>query len=260
MVIRLYLSGWARKMSSYANFALYYDELTRNVDYAAIADFIHQLLREEGLDKGILLDAACGTGTLCEIFAAKGYDVIGADRSAEMLTQAMNKKVASGQDIIYLCQPMEELDLYGTVNAAVCTLDSINHLEGPAQVLRAFERISLFLEPGGIFIFDANTLYKHREILADNTYVYDCEDVYCVWQNSLEGDRVRIRLDLFEADGDSYYRAEEEFCETAYPKELLCSFLEQAGLSVVGIYDGYTENCPGEKTERLVFVARKKGQ
>ena len=244
-------------MSSYSDFAAYYDELTRNVDYEAMISFIHQLLREEGLDAGILLDAACGTGTLCEAFAARGYEVIGADSSAEMLAQAMNKKVASGQDIIYLCQPLEKLDLYGTVNAAVCTLDSINHLEGPEQVLRAFKRISLFLEPGGVFVFDVNTLYKHREILADNTFVYDCEDVYCVWQNTLEGDRVRIHLDLFEADGDCYYRAEEEFCETAYPAELLCSLLEEAGLSVAGIYDGYTREKPGEKTERLVFVTRK---
>ena len=175
-------------MSSYSDFAAYYDELTQNVDYERMAAFIHQLLLDEGIDGGILLDAACGTGTLCEAFA----------------------------------------------------------------------RISLFLEPGGVFVFDANTLYKHREILADNTYVYDCEDVYCVWQNTLEGDRVRIHLDLFEADGDCYYRTEEEFCELTYPAEQLCSMLEQAGLSVTGIYDGYTRKQPGEKTERLVFAARKR--
>ena len=245
-------------MSSYSDFAAYYDELTQNVDYERRAAFIHQLLLDEGRDGGILLDAACGTGTLCEAFAARGYEVIGADSSAEMLAEALNKKIVSGQDIIYLCQPLEKLDLYGTVNAAICTLDSINHLAGPEQVLRAFARISLFLEPGGVFVFDANTLYKHREILADNTYVYDCEDVYCVWQNTLEGDRVRIHLDLFEADGDCYYRTEEEFCELTYPAEQLCSMLEQAGLSVTGIYDGYTRKQPGEKTERLVFAARKR--
>ena len=247
-------------MSSYSNFAAYYDELTQNVDYEGMAAFIHRLLLDEGIGGGILLDAACGTGTLCEAFAARGYEVIGADSSAEMLAEAMNKRITSGQDIIYLCQPLEQLDLYGTVNAAICTLDSINHLAGPEQVLRAFARISLFLEPGGVFVFDANTLYKHREILADNTYVYDCEDVYCVWQNTLEGDRVRIHLDLFEADGDCYYRTEEEFCELAYPAEQLCSMLEQVGLSVVGMYDGYTWEEPGERTERLVFAARKREQ
>ena len=116
----------------------------------------------------------------------------------------MNKKILSGQDIVYLCQDMQELDLYGTVDAAVCTLDSLNHVNDLLVVQKILNRVSLFLNPGGIFIFDVNTVYKHQYVLGNNTFVYDCEDVYCVWQNTLEEEnRIKIHLDIFEQSGES---------------------------------------------------------
>ena len=121
----------------------------------------------------------CGTGNICEAFAKLGYDMIGVDGSEDMLAEALDKKVASGTDIIYLCQKMQELDLYGTVDAAFCTLDSLNHLNGIEELQAVLNRVSLFLNPDGIFIFDCNTLYKHQQVLANNTFVYDCAYVRC---------------------------------------------------------------------------------
>ncbi len=153
---------------------------------------------------------------------------------------------------------MQQLDLYGTINAAICTLDSINHLTIEADVIETFRRVSLFLEPGGAFIFDVNTVYKHREILADNTFVYDTPEVYCVWQNSLnEDDSVDITLDFFEEDDGAYYRSYESFSERAYPLSEIENWLSAAGLSVMHIYDELTQNDINDTTQRAVIVAVK---
>ena len=127
-------------MAGYGDFAYYYDLLTENVDYESRCEYICNLLAENGVGKGILLDLACGTGTMSMLLSDKGYDVIGVDASEDMLSVAQEKKMESGKDIMFLCQRMEELDLFGTINAAVCTLDSINHIPDEKQLKRCFQR------------------------------------------------------------------------------------------------------------------------
>ena len=248
-------------MSGYSFFSSVYDTLTENVNYAARADYIADLLADNGIKGGILLDLACGTGTLSIEMADKGFEVIGVDSSADMLSVAMNNAYESEKNILFLCQQMQQLDLYGTINAAICTLDSINHLTDPADVQKTFDKVSLFTEPGGIFIFDINTVYKHREVLADNTFVYDTDDVYCVWQNSLdkETDTVQIDLDIFEQLEDGVYeRMQESFCERAYPLPLIKEMLYKAGFETVAVYDELSREEPKETSERLFVIARKK--
>lgn len=247
-------------MSGYGFFSSVYDTLTENVNYTARADYIADLLAENGIKGGILLDLACGTGTLSIEMSKKGFEVIGVDASADMLSVAMNNAYESDRNILFLCQPMQQLDLYGTINAAICTLDSINHLTDAADVQATFDKVSLFTEPGGVFIFDVNTVYKHREILANNTFVYDMDDVYCVWQNSLDKatDTVQIDLDIFEQIDDGIYeRMQESFCERAYPLSLIKEMLDKAGFETVAVYDELSREEPKENSERLFIVARK---
>ncbi|MBR2417083.1 MAG: class I SAM-dependent methyltransferase, partial [Clostridia bacterium] len=129
-------------MAGYGDFAYYYDLLTENVDYESRCEYICNLLAENGVGKGILLDLACGTGTMSMLLSDKGYDVIGVDASEDMLSVAQEKKMESGKDIMFLCQRMEELDLFGTINAAVCTLDSINHITDEETVKKVFSKVS----------------------------------------------------------------------------------------------------------------------
>ena len=245
-------------MSGYGDFACYYDALTGNVGYEQRSEYYLRLLHSLGIRGGILLDLACGTGSLSVLMAKSGFDVIAADASFSMLSVAQNKAFENDVQLLFLCQPMQQLDLYGTINAAICTLDSINHLTIEADVIETFRRVSLFLEPGGAFIFDVNTVYKHREILADNTFVYDTPEVYCVWQNSLnEDDSVDITLDFFEEDDGAYYRSYESFSERAYPLSEIENWLSAAGLSVMHIYDELTQNDINDTTQRAVIVAVK---
>ncbi len=252
-------------MAGYGDFAYYYDLLTGNVDYESRADYISSLLADNGVGKGILLDLACGTGTMSLLLSKKGYDVIGVDASEEMLSQAQEKKMEEGADIIFLCQKMEELDLFGTINAAVSTLDSINHVTDEETVREIFRRVSLFMEDGGIFLFDVNTPYKHKSVLGDNTFVYDMDEVYCVWQNSTDENLLtRVSLDIFERDiecdeDEVYYRYNEEFCEKGYCLGKLREYLEENKFEVLAVYEEMTKNPVGDKTERAVFIAKKHG-
>jgi ubiquinone/menaquinone biosynthesis C-methylase UbiE len=244
-------------MSEYSNFARFYDVLTENVDYSHKADFIEDILKENSINEGILLDLACGTGSMSLLMAKKGYDVIGVDISSEMLSEAMQKTYEQENQILFLCQPMQELDLYGTVDAAICVLDSLNHIENTNDLEETFKRVSLFLNPNGVFVFDLNTRYKHEHILANNTFVYDCEDVYCVWQNKKLQDSVEISLDFFERDEDVYYKSEETFLEYTYDDQLVKDIIKKCGLKLIKCYDDYTRNEVGEKTQRTVYVVKK---
>lgn len=248
-------------MGGYGSFSDFYDILTENVNYPQRAQYIADLLTANGIEGGILLDLACGTGKLSTEMAKRGFEVIGVDASGDMLSIAMNNAYESGVNILFLCQRMQELDLYGTINACVCTLDSINHLTQAADVQAAFDKVSLFTEPGGVFVFDVNTPFKHREILADNTFVYDMDGVYCVWQNTLDRDTdtVQIDLDIFEEIEDGVYeRIQEGFCERAYEINELEAMLDKAGFEVINIYDELTNQPPRADSQRVFIVARKK--
>ncbi len=247
-------------MSSYCDFASVYDAFTSNIDYPRRTAYYDRQIAAFGGKKGILLDLACGTGSMSFEFAKLGYDVIGIDGSEEMLSAAMDKKLESGIDsVIFLCQQMQELDLYGTIDATVCALDSLNHLTELKDLQEVFRRVSLFTNPGGLFLFDVNTLYKHREILGNNTFFYDEPGASCVWQNTfIEPDTVQIDLDFFiEAEHGLYRRAVEQFQERAYADETLQSMLRKAGFSVLAVYDEDSEVPPREASERVIYIAKK---
>ena len=244
-------------MSSYGNFASVYDRLITGVDYRQIGEYFDACIRKAGGRKGILLDLGCGTGSLSMVMDELGYDVIGVDGSYEMLGEAMEKRAEAGRDILYLAQDMTELDLFGTVGAVVSSLDSLNHLTRYADFDRAVGRAALFLEPGGVMAFDVNTPYKHRQVLADNTFVYDTDEVYCVWQNTADGDLTRMDLDLFVRQEDgAYIRMEDHFSERAYSREEIEASLIRHGMEITGVYDAWTFDPPKPDSERLVFVAR----
>lgn len=246
---------------SYGVFSEFYDALTANVSYDTVSQVLSSLLTRYGKSRGLLLDLACGTGSVSVRMAQKGYEVIGVDLSPEMLSEAQNKAYSAGQNILFLCQDMTALDLYGTVDAAVCTLDGLCHLPDEESVQAALRKVSLFMNPGGVFLFDVNSVYKHRAVLGNNTFVYDTDDVYCVWQNTLLPDGVTVQMDLdfFEpvSDAGDYVRQSERFTERAYPRETLEAMLKKAGFTVLDVFDGYSGKPAHDTSERLLFAVRK---
>lgn len=246
-------------MDSYISFADFYDGLTENVEYAKRCEYILDVFKKHNHKPELLLDLACGTGSLTVELAKNGIDVYGVDASQEMLCQAQSKAMEEDLQIFFLCQQMQNLELYGLIDTCVCTLDSINHLESEEDVQATFNGVSEYMEKSGVFLFDVNTLYKHREILANNTFVYDTEEVFCVWQNTLcEDDVVEIDLDFFELDEDgAYIRSSESFCEKAYPHEKIVEMLENAGFKLLACYGDMSFEAPKDDEQRAVYVAQK---
>ena len=244
-------------MSGYRIFSQFYDNLTFNVDYEKRAEYLQSILSLWGHEPGLALDLACGTGSLTVALKQRGWDIFGVDGSQDMLTVAMDKAYEKELNMLFLCQRMEKLDLYGTIDTCVCTLDSLNHITDQAKLQTAFDRVGLFMNPEGLFVFDVNTVYKHQRILADNTFVYDTDEVYCVWQNSLEENNiVRIELDLFEKEGEVYLRRSECFRERAYEIGELKRMLTQAGFETLAVYRDMTTEPLRDDSDRAVFVAR----
>lgn len=247
-------------MLSYSYFADYYDNLTNNVDYKQYAEYILKLAEKYNHSMGITLDLACGTGSLTVMLKKMGVDIYGIDASPEMLSVAQEKALDSEiSGMLFLCQKMQNLDLYGTIDTCICTLDSINHITNINDVQKAFSKVSFFMNPNALFIFDVNTLYKHKQVLADNTFVYDTEQVFCVWQNTLLGDQrsVEISLDFFENLDGMYRRYSENFTERAYTHEEICKMLETAGFKLLDVFGEMTFEEPKPDSQRNIYIAKK---
>lgn len=229
------------------------------VDYKARCEYLYSLFCRFGRPPHLLLDLACGTGNISNEFSKKGISVIGVDISEEMLSVAQEKSIRLGTDVMYICQSAENLDLYGTVDGAVCCLDSLNHITDYSAFCEVFVKVSLFLEKNALFIFDMNTVYKHETVLADNTFVLENGDVYCVWQNSYShSDKITdITLDFFSKSGDNYVRSTERFDERAYSIEEIKKASEKAGLKVEAVFGDMSDKAPKKDEERMIIVARK---
>ncbi|HBA62624.1 MAG TPA: SAM-dependent methyltransferase [Lachnospiraceae bacterium] len=253
-------------MEAYTSFARVYDTFMDNIPYEEWADYIRETLEKYDIRDGLVLDLGCGTGTLTELLAASGYDMIGADNSDEMLEIAMEKKLASGHDILYLLQDMREFELYGTVRAVVSICDSLNYVLEEEELLTVFRLVNNYLDPGGIFLFDFNTRYKYQEILGDCTIAESRDDCSFIWDNYYyEEEKINeYELSLFireeDAGQDLYRRYQETHLQKAYELATIRRLVEDSGLVFLAAYDAFTFEEPRKDSERICVVARENGK
>ena len=263
-------------LEAYTGFAAVYDTFMDNVPYREWGEYIHSMLCEKGVKDGLVLDLGCGTGTMTEILAGYGYDMIGADNSEDILELAMEKRIQSGHDILYLLQDMREFELYGTVRAVVSVCDSLNYITDPEDLENVFRLVNNYLDPGGIFLFDFNTEYKYREVMGDCTIAEDRGVCSFIWDNYYyEEERINeYDLTLFvretgqpdpdtdepDKEGQLYRRYTETHYQRAYTLEEMQRLLEKAGLVFEAAYDMDTKEVPGDTSERICVIAREHGK
>ena len=241
-------------MNSYGPLARWYDSLTRDVPYDSFADFYEAEFASDGGEFRLLLDLCCGTGTLTCLMAKRGYDMIAADESPDMLMQARENAEGLAAPPLFLCQSASELDLYGTVDAAICSLDGMDYI-APGELPEVFGRLRLFVRPGGLVIFDIRTPESFRS-LDGQIFVDETEDVLCLWRAEFaeSENAMRYGMDIFSRAGKYWTRDTEEHVEYAHSPEFLKNIMEKAGFESVT----FRSDCPQSGEGRL-FITAKRG-
>lgn len=242
-------------MNAYGPLAFWYDRLTLDIPYEAFVDFYEKEFSADSGEFKILLDLCCGTGTLTWLLAERGYEMIAADASPDMLMQAASKAAEVSVPPLFLCQDASALDLYGTVDAAVCSLDGMNYIP-ESELPEVFHRLHLFVRPGGLLIFDIKTPEWFRSV-DGSVSVDETEDMLCLWRAEFDTEENAIcyGMDIFSKSGSLWRRDSEEHIEYAHSPERLAELLEIAGFENVRLcYD-----CPQSDGGRLFITAKRNG-
>lgn len=247
-------------MASYKRFADYYDRLmAEDFNYSKIADYIENLFIHYNINPQLIADLACGTGNITIPMAKRGYEMIGVDSSVQMLEVARKKAANEGQDILFLNQSITKLDLYGTCDAFLCMIDGINYILSCKSLLNMFARIKrCFLNPGGIFIFDISSFYKLSEVVGNNTFIHDGDDIFYTWENKYHQSMQlsEMYLNFFVKEKMGYRRFCERHLQRAYTKEEIIMALKKAGFADIDCYDELSFLKPKENSRRIIFAAR----
>lgn len=271
-------------MEAYTDFASVYDIFMDDTPYKEWADFLEELIETYGIskpvcpqrddekeperaenvlesEKNLVLDLGCGTGTLTELLSQKGYDMIGVDNSQEMLNIALRKREETGSEILYLCQDMRELDLYSTIGTVISVCDSVNYLLDNEDVEDTFGLVNNYLYPGGLFIFDFNTLYKYETVIGDTTIAENREDCSFIWENYFHEDEAVNEYDLTifarEKESPLFRRFTETHFQRGYTLAEMTGFVKKAGMELVLTLDADTHSAPTETSERIYVIARE---
>lgn len=240
--------------------APFYDAINAEIDYEKWADFIEEILNKEcKIRPELVLDLGCGTGKMTLELARRGYDMTGIDYSPEMLDIARSIADEEGHDVLWLCQDMREFELYGTVDAAVCCLDCINHLEDEDDLDKCFKLVHNYLIPDGIFIFDINAKYKFENVYANNTFSMEEDGGVCIWENYYDSDSklCDFYITLFKECADGRYeRYDEEQSERMYTLEDIKASLERCNLEFISAYGDLDFAEGNDDCERIYIVAK----
>lgn len=259
-------------MDSYTSFAMVYDTFMDNIPYKTWSEYVIAILRQNDINDGLVLDMGCGTGNMTELLCEAGYDMIGIDNSEDMLGIAMEKAADKNQDILYLLQDMREFELYGTVRAIVSICDSMNYILEEEDLLDVFKLVNNYLDPGGLFVFDLNTIYKYEHVLGSQTIAENRDDCSFIWDNYYYEDEmineyelsIFIRDDHREkdnyGDGEPFMRFTETHYQRAYDLNTVRRLLEEAGMEFVAAYEAFTYDCPKDDSERVYVIAREHGK
>ena len=247
-------------MNAYTSFAQVYDLFMDNVPYEEWGAYLHTLLKEYGIEDGLLLDLGCGTGKLTSIMEGFGYDMIGVDNSYEMLDIA---KATSGENILYLLQDMREFELYGTVRAIYSACDSINYILEEEELKDVFSLVNNYLDPKGLFIFDINSPFKYRELLGEHTFAETREEGSFIWENYYDEEEEINEYDLtlyIQNEENSFQRFQEVHYQKCYELSTIKRLLQEVGMEFVGAYDAYTKEPVSDESEKILVVAREHGK
>ncbi len=280
-------------MEAYTDFAAVYDTFMDDTPYDVWGDFVAGLIEKYGVskpvefgkgseqdsavsketdlkaalaqEKNLVVELGCGTGSFTRVLKKKGFDIIGMDLSPEMLNIARNKASEEKLDIMFIEQDMRELDLYCTAGTIVSVCDSINYILDEEELIQTFSLVNNFLFPGGVLIFDFNTLHKYRDVIGDATIAENREDCSFIWDNYFHEDDNINEYDLTifavcDEKKELFKRFTETHFQRGYTLQEMKSFIERSGLLFVDAIDADTHDKPTDESERIYVIAREQGK
>ena len=237
-----------------------YDKLNSETDYSRWADFIAEIFKKYGDGVESVLDLGCGTGAMTFELRRRGFDMTAVDINPDMLSVARDTAARVGaDDILWLCQDMRSFELYGTVSAAVCCLDGINHLENVSDLHKCFSLVHNYLDPNGLFVFDVNTPYKFKNFYGNNDYVLEDDGILCCWQNDFneKTKTCDFYLSVFQkAEDGKWERTDAVQRERCYSEQTLKRALEKNGFKLCGIFADFDFSAPKPDSERWYIAAK----
>ncbi len=244
-------------MSIYDRYAEIYDRSGQVGFSLRMIPYLQQLLEQHGCRGRIMLDLACGTGTIAVAFAEQGWRVYGVDASAAMLAQARAKSAEAGAGLLLSQQDMRSFTLPERVDLVTCLFDSLNYLLAVEDLQQTFARVAAYLKPGGLFICDMNTIWALEEIWDHNTYFQDGEELSIIMQSeySDESHTVAVKVVAFVGCDGRYERIEETHCERGYHERTVSAAMERAGLTVLARYEAFGFDPPSSRSPRILWVA-----
>lgn len=244
----------------YTRFAEIYDRLTHDIQYSKWADYLQSAFLNFGQEPKLILELGCGTGSMAVELSKRGYEMIALDSSVDMLGRALEKAHENNVDILFINQDMRDFELYGTVDAIVCLLDSINYITSLNDVKRVFKLVYNYLNHGGLFIFDVNSSYKLSTVLGNETFYEMGEDISWIWKNTYDSNEKITTFDLtffIKQENGLYERFDEIHNEKVFTSDEIIKALDSAGLKLLGEYGNLSFNPPRSKEERIFYIAQK---
>ncbi len=250
---------------AYSDFAKVYDELMDNIPYNDWFSYLHGILKEYNINKGLAAELGCGTGTITELMSASGYSMIGIDNSPDMLNIAKKKQEATGSDTLYLCQDMRSFELYGTVSCIVSICDCINYITEKDELIQVFSLVNNYLDPRGIFVFDFNTKHYYKDTVGSSTIAETRDDISFIWDNyyDTESDINELELTLFikeEKDSELFRRHTEYHYQRGYTLKEIKDCIRKSGLEFVNAYKAFTKETASDNDDRIYIIAREYGK
>ncbi|MDD3238877.1 MAG: class I SAM-dependent methyltransferase [Lachnospira sp.] len=249
-------------MEAYTGFAYVYDEYMDNIPYEEWTTYLLELMKENQLAAPAdIVELGCGTGTVTQILDRAGYNCVGIDLSAEMLSVAMDKMYESEQQIMYVQQDMRDFELPYETDGMVSIGDSMNYITTSDDLKQVLECVNQGLKSGGVFIFDLKTIHFFRDVLGDNTFAENRDNSAFIWDNFYDEDNRNNEYDLAvfieNEDDGTFERYEENHYQHGLTLEEVSEAVEAAGLKIRQVYDAFTHDAPKEESERLYYIIEK---
>jgi SAM-dependent methyltransferase len=224
-------------VAAYDTFAPFYDRFTAHHDYELWTSGLLRLARSHGLSGRRVLDAGCGTGKSFLPLLERGFLVTACDQSAAMLDVAESK---AGGRVTLHCSDLRALDPIGEFDLITCLDDVVNYLTEPEDLTAALAGLAENLRPGGLLLFDANTIATYREFFSE-TAVLEEEGLMMIWRGHADGGfgpgaLARATLDVFSERRGGWSRATSRHHQLHHPRDTIDRCIDSAGLRCLAVY------------------------